>query len=589
MPSGRPLFRLTTSIGPDIFNLNLELFHEISKHSGSAEALKYARDWLTTCQSEHPDCCPVPKDDGDRSKLSQASIRILRICDEKLILESLELREDVPQYVALSHCWGSSLTLKTLSTNIESFRTGIQVRDLPSTFIDAVKMTRLLGFDYIWIDSLCIVQDNLTDWEEQSSLMASVYGNAELVIAASSASSTEDGFLKQRKGYRESSLRISCAQNKDNVLDLRYRLLTAKDLKPMVDPLDLRAWAFQERLLARRYLAIGAHDTSWTCTTALDCECEWWRIASIWRNEVPNIKRLLRETADEEMAHCWRENVLEHYAGRDLTVRSDNLVAISAIASIFRDKLGPGYYAGIWQQDIIPGLLWAAGDATRSPDHSTPSWSWASLPTLRFAPIGRPSGLSESKELAKVLEIKTTTSTVDPFGSVNSGFIKLWGQVWRAEILTSKPTIESPDVRVPVPDLLVDPLLKVKGYLENTFRLYFDMSLIMVDVCLADGAKERSMRRARGGEAQEDFYIGNLQEGETIHLLMVPLIKTEYQDRNDCKKVLIMGLILGRSCEQCTRYERVGRFRTFNLTAIGSQAHRENSADDLDEQEIVII
>lgn len=431
--------------------------------------------------------------------------------------------------MALSHCWGSSPTLKMLSTNIESFRIGIKVRDLPSTFKDAVQMTRLLGFDYIWIDSLCIVQDNLTDWEEQSSLMASVYGNAELVLAASSASSTEDGFLKEREGYRESSLRLSCVPNEDSFLDLRYRLLTQKDLEPMVDPLDRRGWGFQERLLARRYLAIGSHDTSWACTTALACECEWWRVASVWRDDVPNIRRLLRETADEKMAHCWREKVLNHYAGRKLTVPSDNLVAISAIASIFRDRLGPEYYAGIWQKDIIPGLLWNTwGDGAHITDHSTPSWSWACLPALTFMNSTAPFGLSKSKELARVLEIKTTMSTMDSFGSVNSGFIKLWGQVWKAEVPTGRPVMESTDRRDPLLDLLDDPLLKVKGYLENTFRLYFDTQLMMVDVCLADGARERSMRRIRAGEVKGKFHIGNIQEGETIHLLMVPLLKEEF-------------------------------------------------------------
>lgn len=590
MPSGKPLLRLTFSIGPDVFNLNLEPFHEIPKHSGSAEALKYARDWLTTCQNEHPDCCSVPRDDRGSSELSQASIRILQIRGEKLILKSLELCGEMPPYVALSHCWGSSPTLKTLSTNIEGIRIGIQVRDLPNTFKDAAKMTRLLGFDHIWIDSLCIVQDDPTDWEEQSSLMASVYGNAELVIAASSASSTEDGFLKPREGYRESSLRLSCIRNKDNFLDLRYRLLTPKKYEPMADPLDRRAWAFQERLLARRYLAIGSHDMTWTCTTVLSCECEWWRVTSVSRNlnEVPNIRRLLRETADEEMTHCWREKILHHYSGRALTVPSDNVVAISAMASLFRDRLGPNYYAGIWQKDIIPGLLWLSWrDFTRTADLSTPSWSWASLPILGFGVHDRLFGASRNKELARVLDIKTTTSKMDPFGSVHSGFIKLSGQVWRAQVPTGKLVIDSPDGS----DLVLLPmdlLLKVDGYLENIFRLYFDTSLIVVDVCLADGTRERSMRRVRGGEVQEKFYIGNLQEGETIHLLMVPLLKEEFQHPTTWGD-LTCGLILGRSCEYPTKYERIGGCRTFELTAIDSQAHDEDSADDLCEQEIVII
>ncbi|POS70842.1 hypothetical protein DHEL01_v210766 [Diaporthe helianthi] len=158
----------------------------------------------------------------------------------------------------------------SISTNIETFRLGIQVRDLASTFRDAIKMTEWLGFRYIWIDSLCIIQDSLTDWEVQSSLMASVYGSTELVLAASIASSTEEGFLKvERTGYRETSLKIS--GNKKSVLNLKYRLLNPIDVFPMLEPLEYRAWALEERLLARQYLAIGSYDTTWACTTCSAC------------------------------------------------------------------------------------------------------------------------------------------------------------------------------------------------------------------------------------------------------------------------------------------------------------------------------
>lgn len=188
--------------------------------------------------------------------------------------------------------------------------------------------------------------------------MASVYGNADLVLAASSASSTEDGFLKERKGYRESYLPLRCVQNKERTLALRYRLLQPKYMAPMLNPLDRRAWALQERLLARRYLAIGTHDMSWACMTSTACECEWWRAASIWRHETVNIKKLMRDSTDKDLGRLWRQRVLRDYFRRRLSVPSDNLVALSALASIFHTEFRSKYYAGIWEGDLIPGLLW---------------------------------------------------------------------------------------------------------------------------------------------------------------------------------------------------------------------------------------
>lgn len=512
---------------------------------------------------------------------------MLQICEDRLVLTSMRLCGTLPPYVALSHCWGSCLTLKTLSSNIEGFRIGIERRDLPLTFKDAVKVTESLGFHYIWIDSLCIIQDSLTDWEEQSSLMALVYGNADLVLAASSASSTEDGFLKERKGYRESSLRLASVQNQSRAVTLRYRLLQPKFMQDSLDPLDRRAWALQERLLARRYLAIGSHDTSWTCRTSSACECEWWRVASIWRNNLENINRILQDKNDEEVANCWREMVLRHYCHRALTVPSDNLVAISAIASIFHNRLKADYLAGIWQKDMIRGLLWTRGQPWEEHMHasalenSAPSWSWASLPSLDFDTRDKYRGLVNNKNLVRVLDAKTTPSTMNPFGSVRSGVIKLWGQLWRAEAKASELAVPTLKGRTH--------WLKVEGYIKNKFILFYDMSLMMVDVYLSDGGKERSMRRVRNDEIQERFYIGNLQEHETtVNLSMIPLLK-EIQGRQGSKRTITHGLMLGRSPEDPAKFERVGLFTTYNLTAINSQAHDEHNLGDMNEQEIVII
>lgn len=543
-------------------------------------ALDRARRWLTTCQNDHSDCSRILKGDKDTSASSESWIRMLEICEEKLRLIVTGLGGDLPSYVALSHCWGLCPTLKTLSTNIERFRIGIDRRDLPPTFEDAVKMAKSLGFNYIWIDSLCIIQDSPGDWQQQSSLMAFVYGSADLVLAASMASSTEDGFLKERRGYRDSTLQLTNIRGQGHSLNLRYRLLEWKEEAPIADPLDNRAWALQERLLARRYLAIGSHDMSWSCLTSSACECEWWRVASIWRYEVMNINKLVQHATAEQLGGLWRQNVLHHYWSRKLTFPSDNLVAISAIASIFQRKSKSKYFAGIWQDDLIFGMSWRSicPETCYASDDSAPSWSWASLPTLSIETMvaSRNGGKGEAE--VEVLETDTTVSTVNQFGSVSSGFLKLWGHLWRAGVMFWE---------LPSNSALKCLQLKVKGYLENRFTLYFDTSLIVVETRLFGRVEERSLRRVRRQEANGKFYIGNVQENDRIDLLMVPLMK-EYL-RYPHTRTVQVGLILGRSPKDPMKFERIGVFETSDLAAIDQFQCHEGSMDDFDEQEMIII
>lgn len=64
----------------------------------------------------------------------------------------------------------------------------IFLSDLPPLFQDAIIITRQLGLRYLWIDSLCIIQDSLRDWETEAAKMASIYQNSYVTISATDAS-----------------------------------------------------------------------------------------------------------------------------------------------------------------------------------------------------------------------------------------------------------------------------------------------------------------------------------------------------------------------------------------------------------------
>jgi len=89
-------------------------------------------------------------------------------------------------------------SVKLTKDNIVRLKQGIPLNGFDATIRDAILVTRALGIDYLWIDSLCISQDHESkDWNEQSSKMNSIYGDSILTIAAANSCCVTQGFLKE--------------------------------------------------------------------------------------------------------------------------------------------------------------------------------------------------------------------------------------------------------------------------------------------------------------------------------------------------------------------------------------------------------
>jgi len=252
-------------------------------------------------------------------------------------------------YVALSHCWGSIQPLKTTLTTLQAHKSGFLFHALPQTFQDAVTVSRKLGFEYVWIDSLCIIQDNKTDWEEQSSQMADVYRGAELVLGATVAGSPDAGFLQNRVTKPEWKLSVKF-QGRRTPTNLRYRVF-ARHEYGVTGPLERRAWAYQERVLARRFLAYGEREMVWDCVESEACECDCLLDDSNTEfchlNHVKNIEKIFSKTDLDDLMVYWRDYVLRQYSFRHLTKFSDKLVALSAVAVVFQTKTNGTYLTGL--------------------------------------------------------------------------------------------------------------------------------------------------------------------------------------------------------------------------------------------------
>src|SRR4051812_41270792 len=146
----------------------------VSSNTESHETMAVIKEWMRTCDGSHA-CFKPEKAEG-----SALPTRVLLVSsDETENIYLVESKSGLGRYATLSHCWGEYKPLQLLESNLAQFQTrGIPIMELPKTFQHAVKVTRSLRIDYLWIDSLCIIQDSIKDWLKESALMYRVYTNA---------------------------------------------------------------------------------------------------------------------------------------------------------------------------------------------------------------------------------------------------------------------------------------------------------------------------------------------------------------------------------------------------------------------------
>ena len=154
----------------------------INDHVDNFQIMK---TWIQECRQNHETCL---KNLENFLPTRLLDLQAFETGDD-IRLVSIELKdfkdEDFqPEYIALSHCWGppEMHPITTTKENLEERMTRIFIDGLSNTFRDAVRITRELGERYLWIDSICIIQDGSDDWIEQSALMADIYGRAYVKI-----------------------------------------------------------------------------------------------------------------------------------------------------------------------------------------------------------------------------------------------------------------------------------------------------------------------------------------------------------------------------------------------------------------------
>ncbi|KAH9211719.1 heterokaryon incompatibility protein-domain-containing protein, partial [Leptodontidium sp. 2 PMI_412] len=319
-----------------------------------------------------------------------------------------------------------------LHANISQLTKSIDINKLTKTFQDAIIVARRLGIQFLWIDSLCIIQGSQEDWARESSVMGDVYKNALCNIAATAAPDGRTGCFLERNPLlaRTCRLRIEGLPGpapKSQVYDLARGDFWKQGISAA--PLIRRGWVLQERILAPRIIHFGKTQLFWECHELDSCE--------MFPDGVP--REYLGDEADRfwpldpmiDSFILWR-GIVETYTKCLLTERKDKLVAISAIARQFEPILKDEYIAGLWRRHLAQHLLWkvvtpqsAALPTTDSEIYCAPSWSWASVPGPVF--LNTYIARQDRPVMIEILEAKLETQTGDPMGMVTGGHIKVRG------------------------------------------------------------------------------------------------------------------------------------------------------------------
>lgn len=323
-------------------------------------------------------------------------------------------------YLILSYCWGQGNTsAKTTNYNLMKRLQEISVDELPKTIQDAILVTRMMGFQYIWIDAICIIQatdGEAGDFTSEAPKMGDYYANADCCISASLASDSSEGFLTQRPLARFPIIQDIILKFSDspstpsNSLFLWAHQRHYNLKKTLTDtPLMKRGWYQQELMLSRRILHWTFHGLYLQCQSSICLEGS----LEVWSNclspdvsldpefssrNVFDPREVLALPYDRILAFDGWCRLVENFSKRELTFESDRLYAIHGIACVLVQRFGAEYFYGLFRRHLAQGLAWARDsnfvvsatlDKPFKPSRRTeyPTWCWASDCPVKFDPI----------------------------------------------------------------------------------------------------------------------------------------------------------------------------------------------------------
>jgi hypothetical protein len=284
------------------------------------------------CQSAHEAC---------RSKALPAPARLLEIVDKqhsgyRLRLTSPKTRGLALPYIALSYCWGIGETAptKTSKSNVAQYSHDISWDLSAKTIQDAVTVTHALNFHHLWVDALCIIQDDLEDWQREAAKMADIFARSELTIIASSAEHSRGGL------YLDSLLPpilVEPAEDFSGAL-IRWPIANFNELDKL--RLYTRGWVFQEILLSSRRVHFQSGQFYWHCQCLVSSE-----------DETHSYHGTIYLPSSQLDRKDWLEVIME-YNQKHFTFRADKLAALAGSMKWWQSRVDLTPILGLWRESL---------------------------------------------------------------------------------------------------------------------------------------------------------------------------------------------------------------------------------------------
>lgn len=418
--------------------------------NGSPATFDMLKSWIDNCTSNHERCSLISGRDPP------LPTRVLDLgfsdSDPIRLVESAGMRE---QYICLSYRWGKGEFMKITNAIIDHYKRGIAFEELPRTFQDTVKITRMLGIRYLWIDALCIIQNepDLADWNRESVRMADVFQYSYIIISATRNNSPFDGLFKPLTPGQYGPVNVCVVRHPVDGPGATEFVAIGRGY-----PMLSRAWTYQERLLPPRVLHFNLHEATWECLESHACQCPQCDMPNFTKASANTVfdedliksdfyNVVLRQRGAETICQddapldCLWRRIVSGYSPPNLTVKSDKLAAVSGIADVIQQATGWKYLAGLWRKSLPQDLCWAAysysdwkvvGDSPRQPQtRRSPTWSWASTDQfILWHPLlsrRDPDFINRFQihQHVEILDAGCTLSTPSATGPVEDGYLDL--------------------------------------------------------------------------------------------------------------------------------------------------------------------
>jgi hypothetical protein len=417
----------------------------------SPVAMALVKHWIRKCEVDHGcgiEALPVSMPSFLLDVSNQYNVRVVN------------MSEMMPeQYITLSYCWGVEVQGVMLTKDTkDALTSGISPEQLDSTIRDSIRVVRELGFRYLWVDSLCIRQDDEALKSIELQKMGGIFHNATFTIIASAAGNVREGFLGRRatsaeraaatkRGRVPSVLKVRVGRQDET--EMPVILWPGYSDYPRKDPWYGRAWTLQETLFSRRRLTFRNSQTTWEChcveAAAYDSDggalAPDRPIAPLFHdfNALVRTQPHGRPSHPELLRYWYR--IMEEYLQRRLTYARDRLPAISGVAQELAAALEDEYICGLWKSDMATGLLWTSRDRCGyfADEKSWPSWSWSSTSGSAYGWSLKTGRLLEAWQnddfeiLAHDVDLTVPTSK---FGNVN------WARLYLLGLLAPMPALQ---------------------------------------------------------------------------------------------------------------------------------------------------